>query len=244
MRLKLIACNVFQREACHVLADTPHVVDPDFLDLGAHIHPARLRNLMQERIEAADNATIPYEAVVLLYGLCGNAVVGLRAGCARLVIPRAHDCATLLLGSRSRFADIFGECPSRPFLSAGYLERGSESVRPPGSHSADEASTYEAWVEQYGEDNAQYLWQTLYEPQDDLPTLFIDTPPVRHADLEPRLAATPRNDGRPIERIEGNLRLIRQAIHGDWPEADFLHVPPGQRIEGVWDAETVLRAAE
>ncbi len=244
MRLKLIACNVFQREACHLLADTPHVVDPEFLDLGAHVHPARLRALLQERIDAADAADASYDAVVLLYGLCGNAVVGLRAGRTPLVLPRAHDCATLLLGSRERFARVFGDCPSRPFLSAGYLERGSASVRPPGSLSADAASTYEDWVEQYGEDNARYLWDTLYAPQDDHPTLFIDTPAVRHANLEAMLQAAPRNDGRPFEFVEGGLGMLRQALHGDWPDEDFLRVDPGRRIEGVWDSETVVRAAD
>ena len=34
MLLKLIACNVFMREACLCIARSPHVIDVDFLELG------------------------------------------------------------------------------------------------------------------------------------------------------------------------------------------------------------------
>jgi hypothetical protein len=55
---------------------------------------------IQESIDRVDPAR--HEAVLLGYGLCNNGVVGLHAP-VPLVISRAHDCITLLLGSRERY---------------------------------------------------------------------------------------------------------------------------------------------
>ena len=103
MRLKLLCCNVFQREACHCLVRTPHVIDVEFVQLGEHDRPDMLRTTLQTLIDRADAADPAYDAILLLFGLCGNATVGLRAGRTPLVMPRAHDCATVLLGSRAAF---------------------------------------------------------------------------------------------------------------------------------------------
>ena len=129
MLLKLISCNVFLREACWAIAHSPHVVDPEFFELGLHQQPDSLRETLQERIDATERSAKEYDAILLLYGLCGNATIGLSAGRIPLVIPRAHDCCTILLGSKQRFQEHFGENPSQPFGSVGYQERGNYFVR-------------------------------------------------------------------------------------------------------------------
>ena len=99
MLLKLIACNVFQREACLCLARSPHVIDVEFFELGEHAQPSRLNQALQAKIDQTENAAKAYAAILLLYGLCGNATNGLQTRQTRLVLPRAHDCCTILLGS-------------------------------------------------------------------------------------------------------------------------------------------------
>ncbi|MCS7049718.1 MAG: DUF1638 domain-containing protein, partial [Verrucomicrobiae bacterium] len=111
MRLKLISCNVFQREVCLCLSTTPHVVDVEFTELGEHANSAGLRRFLQSKIDATEASGKPYDAVLLLYGLCGNATAGLRARSRPLVLPRAHDCCTILLGSKERFAEYFKDAP-------------------------------------------------------------------------------------------------------------------------------------
>ena len=46
-----------------------------------------------------------YDAVVMVYGLCGRATAGITARDVPVVIPRAHDCITLFLGSRARYSE-------------------------------------------------------------------------------------------------------------------------------------------
>ena len=125
MLLKLISCNVFQREASWCVARSPHVIDTEYTELGEHVRSAGLRQIIQDKIDATEASGKTYDAILLLFGLCGNSTVGLQARRTRLVIPRAHDCCTILLGSRAKFTEHFGAAPSTPFSSAGYIERGA-----------------------------------------------------------------------------------------------------------------------
>ena len=180
MLLKLICCNVFQREACLAIAYSPHTIDPEFLELGEHAQPDRLRQAIQARIDAAEQQAKPYDAILLLYGLCGNASIGLYARTTRLVIPRAHDCCTILLGSRERFREHFEHNLSTPFSSVGYLERGNYFLRTDlGDGSIHYGDRYAALVEQYGEDNAKYIWESMHPEgleSADTEAVFIDIP--------------------------------------------------------------------
>jgi len=115
MQLKLIACEVLTREVCRYVADSPHTVDLEFTPRGAHDDSNRLRALIQSHIDEAESSARRYDAILLGYGLCGNSTLHLTARKTRLVIPRAHDCCTLFLGSREAFRQHFADVPSTPF---------------------------------------------------------------------------------------------------------------------------------
>ncbi|RFC47586.1 MAG: Protein of unknown function (DUF1638), partial [Verrucomicrobia bacterium] len=159
MLLKLISCNVFQREASWCIARSPHVIDVEYTELGEHVRSAGLREIIQGKIDATEASGKAYDAILLLFGLCGNATIGLQARRTRLVIPRAHDCCTILLGSRKKFADHFAGAPSTPFSSAGYIERGNYFLRTSddGAPEVQVGDAYQALVKKYGEDDAKYI---------------------------------------------------------------------------------------
>ena len=245
MLLKLLSCNVFLREACFAVADSPHLVDPEFFELGEHIRPDRLRQTLQARIDAAGQLAKQYDAILLLYGLCGNATVGLQAGKTQLVIPRAHDCCTILLGSKQRFHEHFGDNPSRPFGSVGFLERGSYFVRSDlGDGQIHYGDQFAALVEQYGEENARYIWDSMH-PEEAGPekseVAFIDIPETAELGAEQRFREKAVAEGRECVHIEGSLNLIRKLIHGDWDAEEFVIVQPGEQIAGVYDWQDVIR---
>ena len=240
--LKLIACNVFQREACWCLARTRHLIDPVFLELGLHVNPARLRERLQACIDAEDTGDVRHDAVLLLYGVCGNAGVGLVARRTPLVIPRAHDCSTVLLGGAARYAEVFGDNPSRPFSSVGYLERGAEAYRMEGAGVGGLGGTYEDFVERYGEDNAKYLWQTLHPVREGESALFIDVPETSRADALARAETRLTAEGRAWSVVQGDIGMVRRMLDGVWAPREFLVVPPGGTVEGVYDMDEVIRA--
>ena len=246
MLLRLIACNVFMREACLCIARSPHVIDVDFFELGEHVQPTRLREALQAKIDEASNSAKNYDAILLLYGLCGNAAVGLQARNTRLVIPRAHDCCTILLGSKERFQEHFQANPSMPLSSVGYLERGSYYIRTDdGDGQIRYGDQYAALVEQYGEDNAKYIWEAMHAPdaeQVSQQVVFIDLPETAPLGRLERFRQQAERDGRQCVRLEGNLELIRMLLDGDWDPAHFLIVDPGRKTAGVYDWSEIIRA--
>jgi len=180
MYFKLIACDVLTREVCHCIACSSHTVDVEFTEKGAHEDSDRLRILLQQRIDKTAEKGTPYDAILLAYGLCGNATAQLAARNIRLVLPRAHDCCTIYLGSRRRFKELFSDNPSRPFSSAGYMERGDSYL-----HDGDTGRllgldrSHEDFVAQYGEENAKFIMETLTLSRDantDNTVIYIDVP--------------------------------------------------------------------
>jgi len=169
-RLKLICCDVLFRMACRAAARSKNIIDMEFTRLQSHNEPDKLRAQIQGLIDGTDGDA-GYDAVLLGYGLCGNSTAGLAARGLPLVIPRAHDCCTLFLGSRENFIRHFGERLSSQWSSHGYLERnksytGGAEAGKGGDSSVlgmlGVSSEYAELVEQYGEDNAAYLWETLH----------------------------------------------------------------------------------
>ena len=75
MRLKCLACEVLARPLYLSAAQSPHIVDVELFQRGLHNTPPILRGRLQDRIDAA--AGQGYDAVVMAYGLCGQATAGL-----------------------------------------------------------------------------------------------------------------------------------------------------------------------
>ena len=246
MLLKLLACNVFLREACLCIARSPHVIDVEFLELGEHAQPQRLNDALQARIDQLEQSPKRYDAILLLYGLCGNAAIGLQARSTRLVLPRAHDCATILLGSKERFQEHFQDNPSTPFSSVGFLERGSYYLRTEGGqHQIHYGDQYAALVEQYGEDNARYIWDSMYPEHPDPLTsraVFIDIAETSGLGAAERFRTQAEGHGKTCVQLDGSLQLVERLLNGDWDPADFLSVEPNHQTAGVYDWSEIVRA--
>ena len=73
MNTKLLACAVVVEE---LRARLPAEIECETLDFGLHRSPELLRAKLQETIDRS----VGYESIVLAYGLCGMAVVGLTVG--------------------------------------------------------------------------------------------------------------------------------------------------------------------
>jgi hypothetical protein len=244
---KLISCNVFQREFCAILADAPAVVDPEFLALGLHEDSGELRARLQARIDAIsaaprrENTVLRYDAILLGYGLCGNGLAGITARALPLVLARAHDCCTILLGSRAAFRERFGDARSASWSSAGYIERGSTYFRSSdlGVRSG-RGLAYAELVERFGEENAAYVWETLHPEENEREIRFIETPETAGLGYADALRARAADEGKEFLLLPGSTRLLRALVAGGWDESEFLVVPPGGRIEPAWDDDRVM----
>ena len=130
----------------------PHLrIDEDipvtYLDYGLHIRPEKMTPTLQDQLNA-----LPEPSLVLIgYGLCGNGLAGLKAGPHTLVIPRADDCITILLGSYQSYVQAFREQPGTYYLTKGWLESGSDPLK-----------EYRSYADRYGMQNADSLIDMMY----------------------------------------------------------------------------------
>jgi hypothetical protein len=236
---------VLARSVYLCAARSPHVVDVRLNRRGLHDDPPNLRTILQAQI---DEIGAPYDAAVLAYGLCGGATAGLRAGAIPLVVPRAHDCITLFLGSRDRYSAEFLGHPGSFWYVQDYLERTDDGSAFGGVGAVSDAAsraTYEEYVEKYGEDNAAYLmealgaWRSHYDR-----AAYVDMG-VAHPDAAGLAEDRARDDaerrGWRFEKLAGELILIKRLIDGDWGEDDMLVIAPGEQLAMSYD-ERVIRA--
>lgn len=243
MRLKCLGCEVLARPIYLCAAHSPHIVDVELFQRGLHNHPADLRHRLQAQVDAS--AGQGYTATVIAYGLCGQATAGLTARDTPLVIPRAHDCITLFLGSRQRYQDQFENYPGTYWYAQDYIERddGSGSALAMGSGTdTDLQAVYGEYVEKYGKDNADYLmevmgaWQSHYRR-----AVFIDMAVGDGSAVAEKARAEAARRGWAFERLAGDLVLIRRLLSGDWQD-DFLILQPGQSAAMTYDERVIACA--
>lgn len=242
MRLKLISCEMLYREMCAAVARAPHRVEVEFLSKGLHdLSGAPMCGKLQECVDRVDPRE--FDAVLMGYALCGTGLAGLCARSRPLVIPRAHDCIALLMGSRHTYREYFDANPGVYYRSTGWLERGSgvEQVFADGSGMG---RTLGELIARYGDDNGRYLWEEFTKYKTRYNQLaFIETGLEPDGSFEQRARAEAEEKGWRFSKLTGSLTLFERLVSGDWPDADFLVVQPGWRIAPQYD-DTVMRAEE
>ena len=245
MRLKLIACEIMYRELCTAVARSVNLVDVEFLPKGLHdIGQARMSSRLAEVLASVDETR--YEAVLLGYGLCSNGLVGLAARSVPLVVPRAHDCITLFLGSKERYLEYFQGHPGVYFKTSGWIERGV------GLHQGDEETTqsqsalpqsYEDLVARYGEDNAKFLYEELCNMRHYAGLTYIEMGIEPDDRFQRQSEAEAEERGWQYEKLSGDMRLLQGLLDGPWDDDRYLVVPPGKRIAASFD-ERVIKAID
>ncbi|HTL52697.1 MAG TPA: DUF1638 domain-containing protein [Planctomycetota bacterium] len=232
-RYKIISCHVLWRELCHFAALSNNVFDFQFLKQGLHDTPGQLQRELQAAIDSAGSG---YEALLIGYGLCSNGIAGITARKTRLVVVRAHDCITHLLGSKERYREYFDQHPGTYWYTPGWIDTGGQ----PGQ--ARYEKLLASYVEKYGKKNAQYLmemeqgWFKSYSN-----AAYID---LGFGATEEGKAYTQKCAswlGWKYDELKGDSGLLERFLAGAWNAEDFLIVEPGQQIVASYD-EGVIRA--
>lgn len=227
----VIACRVFQgllERYFSELLDRPIT----YLDFALHTRPRHLNQVIQEQIDGLITPSL----VVLGYGLCGNSLHGITAGVHTLIVPRADDCITILLGSYQAFRHQFDQQPATYYLTKGWLAGGSHPL-----------NEYQQLVAKYGVARATWIMDQQYRHYKRLAFVAHNT-----ADFaEYRPLARKVHDfcsrwGMEYAEIKGSEEYIRrfaelvQAITegtAHTASEDFIIIPPG----GVLQQSQFLR---
>ena len=174
--------------------------------------------------------------VLLAYGLCGNGLLGVRAGRCQLVLPRAHDCISIFLGGPAAHEAVLKADPGTYFYSPGWIR----DRRVPGPDR--EAFLRDHYTPRYPDDPD--LVDDLIEADRET---FAQHGCAAYVDLTHDAAAEAycqncaRHLGWNYRRLPGDPTLLRDLLNGPWDDDRFLVVPPGQVIALAPDGR--LRAA-
>lgn len=245
---KVFACEVMKDELLWLIGSLGIAdrLDIEWFEMGLHEKPENLNAELHRRL--ADTEGRGYKAVLMLFGLCSNATVGLEPPSdSLLVIPRVHDCVSLYLGSAKKYLTEHAAESGTYWFSRGFLHRsdgGSPEISGLGvgigsmfldseGKAVSPAAIREKFVEEYGEENAEYLMETLVESWKKNYTRAVY---LRWADnplLDEDMAFVQNYADENAWRFETrdvDLRLVKALVTGDWPEDEFVVVRPGERL--------------
>lgn len=241
-RYRLIACEVMFREVCLCASRCRNIIEISFMKQGYHgMGDEKMREQLQAEIDSID--TKNYDAILLCYGLCNNGTQGLHANIP-IVIPRAHDCITLLMGSKEIYKEYFFANPGTYFLSSGWIERDEGDVEGGISQMFGLGKGMDYYTELYDEETAAYLAKMLGDTTANYKKMtFIDT--GTGTGVEDREAARERAEKKnwEFEEITGDISLIAGLLNGKWDEEKYLVIDPGKTIVPSND-DNVLVALE
>ncbi|MCL2136871.1 MAG: DUF1638 domain-containing protein [Coriobacteriia bacterium] len=247
MFIKFICCDVFARIACALVAESPHIIDLEFVPMLSHVEPDKLRLELQERInKAVDGSNRVYDALILGFGLCGNVTIGLACPIP-MIIPRVHDCCTLFMGSKERFLEEFGDRLSSRWLTTGYYERTYS--RNSGYPMLDQQANYKTsieymnFLEQYDEETADYLWQTMHPIIEMKEAVYINIDGYEHPNAYPDYVKLMSRQEVDVVTVNGDVSMLKALVNGDWDNERFLTVNPGNKVVGVYDMDEVIKEA-
>lgn len=234
LRLKIIACDIFNREITYLASQSKCYTDITFLHQGLHQSPEKLRESVQAEVDKANegfpynyyNTAPDYDYIIVGYGLCSNGIAGISSAKVPMAIPRGHDCITMLLGSKEQYRQRFDSNPGTYWFSAGWIERAWK-------HGEEKYKVLlREYTEKYGEDNAEYLmemeqkWMKEYKKA---ALVYWDSIP--NADhYRDVTRSCSEYFGWGYLEFKGSSGLLDRMLNGHFDKDEVLVVPPGKKV--------------
>lgn len=226
----VIYCAVLEEEVRAFAASAPDIVRMEKLPQGLHNTPALLRSRLQALIDRIELESPEVEAIVAVYGLCSRGTEGVKTARCRLVLPKAHDCITILLGSRQKYLDYLRRHPGTYWYSPGWIRHHL----PPGE--TRYKTLLQHYIERYGEDNAEYLmdqeqhWFRTYDR-----AAYVDLGVTETSQDEALTRTCAHWLNWDFDRQHGDPALLKTLLTGPWEEDRYLVLQPGESLRFTMD---------
>lgn len=208
---KVIACATVIEE---VLPLIPPGMRYKGLDYGLHINADELKKTLQDEI---DDSSGEVQNIILGYGLCSMAVVGLNANSCTLIVPRVDDCISLFLGSQESYKQQHKLEPGTYYLSKGWIEVGGTPF--------DE---HQKLIERHGEEKASRMMNLMFKDYKRLALIITGKDDMEKYRTYTREKA--RYYNLQYDEIKGSNALIKKMLSGEIDD-DFVVIERGGQIK-------------
>jgi hypothetical protein len=232
-RTAVITCAVLEIEIAHFARGLSHIARVEVLEQGLHNQPDVLRAKLQAAIDRVETET-DADVIVLGYGLCSRGTEGVRTSRCRLVIARAHDCITHLLGDKDRYARYVAERPGTYWYSPGWNKHTSM----PGKERHE--NLRRQYTKEYGEDNAQFLMDTeqhWFKTYSNAAFVHLGV-----GDIEKEWQYTQQCAawlGWHCDHQRGDSALLKDLLAGPWDDQRFVVLAPGEMFRMTADDRVI-----
>jgi hypothetical protein len=195
-----------------------------FLEQSLHRTPQKMPAAVQEEINKAANGEDDY--IILGYGLCSNGILGIRPARQPLVIPRAHDCISLFLGSTERYLEEHGKEPGTYYLTKGWIDEGKSPL-----------GIFAEYSQRYDKKTAEWVIREELKNYKRIAMVHSGN------GLSEKHRAHARENAQffnlRYEEITGSLDYFARMLGGAWGK-DFLILHPGQEVKQEFFLENVI----
>ncbi|MEJ5376380.1 MAG: DUF1638 domain-containing protein [bacterium] len=209
----LIACKVMEPEL-ESLREMIQGVQVRYVEQALHRVPQNMASRVQQEIDRVSS----YAGLVILgYGLCSNGIVGVVAPPQGLVVPKAHDCIALFLGSLENYRRSFGERPGTYYLTPGWV-----------AEHKDPLGILQEYIQRYGEETAQWVMTEELKHYTHIALINSGVGDVKR--LRERARENARYFGKQYHEIAGDLSYLRRLLQGPYTDEDFFFIAPGEKV--------------
>lgn len=219
MKTVILCCASLEKEVRLAMARKEISYPLHILTDNNHDVPNRLREAIQRELDGIQDA----DRVLMAFGTCGGAMVGLRTGNFQLILPRVDDCLSLLMGSmEQRYAALqggFGIFLTESWLSSSRsMENELERIR-----------------RVYPPKRAETIIRLMYRNFDSLNVIDTGAYPVES--IFPRTQALAEQLHLTHRVVPGDSRYLETLLAGPWDVGRFICIPENTVIT---DADVLL----
>lgn len=210
MKEMIIACETLKDELLTAMERTGSQLPIIWIDSLYHMEPGMLRKKLQEEIDSVENA----ENLLLAFGSCGNALIGVKATTANLIIPKTDDCISMVLCKQG---ERFERAKKTYFLTKGWIE-SSRSL----------TAEYKRAVERYGKEKAERIFKFMLNSYKYLMLIDTQSYDVKKYKGKAEKIAELTNMELIIER--GSVWFLEKLLTGPYDD-DFCIIPKGEEVK-------------
>jgi hypothetical protein len=205
----ILACEMMRDELEHAIQKAGGDYRIYWVDSELHNTPHLQRDHLQEILDSMEEDT---DMVLMAFGKCGDAVVGLRTGAYQVALPRTDDCISILLGSTKLRSEI-SEGNRMYFLTRGWL-RGSRNIW----------AEYQYAVKKYGLKMAKEIMSIMFNNYKYMAVL--DSKSYDVESILPQTEAMADTFSLQHRIISGSVDYLRDLLTGPWDTDRFVLFPP------------------